>query len=95
MTPTLVQAGVLLASLQLAYGWNTFTVPHVDGADDTPALLAVLPTYATNSTILFQQGIHYNIFTPIKFPTLNNVEIRVEGNLSYPSDIPTVQGPLA
>ncbi|KAF5313038.1 hypothetical protein D9619_002417 [Psilocybe cf. subviscida] len=91
MTPSLVQAGVLLAFVQMAFGWNTFTVPHVDGADDTPAFLAALPTYATNSTILFQQGVHYNIFTPIKFPTLNNVEIRIEGNLSYPSDIPTVQ----
>jgi hypothetical protein len=92
MTLTLAKAGVLLASMQIAYGWSTFTVPHVDGADDTPALLAALPTHATNSTILFQQGVHYNIFTPIKFPVLNNVEIRIEGNLSYPTDIPTVQG---
>ncbi|KDR86062.1 hypothetical protein GALMADRAFT_219084 [Galerina marginata CBS 339.88] len=72
---------------------STFTVAHVEGKDDTPTLLAALPnpSAATNATIFFKQGITYNIFTPIKFPALNNVEIRVEGNLTYPSDIPTVQ----
>ncbi|KAF8650280.1 hypothetical protein AX16_005333 [Volvariella volvacea WC 439] len=71
--------------------WKTFVVPHVDGQDDTPALLAALPNYANDSKILFKKGITYNIFTPITFPVLNNVEIHIEGNLTYPSDIPTVQ----
>jgi len=75
--------------------WKTFVVPHVDGQDDSPALQAVLPDYSVNSTILFKKGVHYNIFTPLKFPVLTNVEVRVEGNLSYPNDIATIQGPYS
>lgn len=87
-------AALLLASATLASGWNTFTVPHTDGQNDTPGLLSVLSAgnFTANSTILFKKGITYNIFTPIKFPTLNNVEVAIEGNLTYPADIPTVQG---
>lgn len=72
--------------------WKTFTVPHVAGGDDTPALVAAVANFSTNSTILFEKGITYNIFTPIKFPVLTNVEVRIEGNLTYPTDIPTIQG---
>jgi hypothetical protein len=85
----------LLSSSVIVGAWKTFEVPHVDGQDDTPALLAVLPDYAENSTILFKKGVHYNIWTPIKFPVLKNVEVRVEGNLSYPQDMATVQGELS
>ncbi|KAI0368942.1 pectin lyase-like protein [Pilatotrama ljubarskyi] len=82
----------LLASTVSA--WNTFVVPHTDGKDDTPPLAAALATgnYSANATILFAKGVKYNIFTPIKFPVFNNVEVRIEGNLSYPSDIATIQG---
>ena len=85
---------LLLASSALVSGWSTFTVPHIDGQDDTPGLLNALSTgnFTANSTILFKKGITYNIFTPIKFPTLHNVEVAIEGNLTYPADIPTVQG---
>jgi hypothetical protein len=81
-----------VAVVQLVGAWNTFTVSHSPGKDDTPAILAALPDFVTNSTILFQEGVTYNIFTPIQFPTLNNVDIRIEGNLTYPTDIATVQG---
>ncbi|TFK42266.1 pectin lyase-like protein [Crucibulum laeve] len=74
-----------------ASAWSTFVVPHTAGTDDTPALLTALPTYSSNSTILFEKGVTYNILTPVKFPTLNNVEIRIEGNITYPTDIPTIQ----
>lgn len=73
--------------------WTTFTVPHLDGQDDTPALTTALATgnFSKDATILFAKGTRYNIFTPIKFPALTNVEVRIEGNLSYPEDIPTIQ----
>ncbi len=76
------------------FAWKTFVVPHTDGQDDTPALLTALATgnYSLNATVLFAKGTKYNIFTPVKFPVLNNVEVRIEGNLSYPDDIATVQG---
>ncbi|KAI0778872.1 pectin lyase fold/virulence factor [Trametes elegans] len=75
------------------FAWETFVVPHTDGQDDTPALSTALATgkYSANATILFEKGTKYNIFTPVKFPALNNVEVRVEGNLSYPEDIATIQ----
>ena len=71
---------------------STFVVPHRAGQDDTPTLMAGLANHSSNSTILFQRGVTYNIFTPLKFPFLNNVNIQIEGNLTYPTDIPTIQG---
>lgn len=82
----------LVVYVSAAVAWNTFVVPHSPGQDDTPALVAALPTLVANSSIVFQKGITYNIFTPIKFPVLNNVEVVIEGNLTYPTDIPTIQG---
>ncbi|KAI0640152.1 pectin lyase fold/virulence factor [Trametes polyzona] len=82
---------ILLFSYALA--WKTFVVPHVDGQDDTPALAAALATgnFSADATILFAKGTKYNIFTPVKFPVFNNVEVRIEGNLTYPEDIATIQ----
>ncbi|KAJ3888884.1 pectin lyase-like protein [Lentinula edodes] len=92
-----------LSNLFLSYGllflqntlpvasWSTFIVSHTAGQDDTPALTAAIANYSSNSTILFQKGITYNIFTPIKFPTLTNVEILIEGNLTYPTNITAIQ----
>lgn len=80
------------ACLSGATAWNTFVVPHSPGQDDTPALMAALPNLVANSSIVFKKGITYNIFTPIQFPVLNNVEVAIEGNLTYPIDIPTIQG---
>ena len=78
----------------VAQAWTTFSVPHVDGQDDTPALMTAMSSssLSANATILFEKGITYNIFTPIKFPSLRNVEIAIEGNLTYPDDITSVQG---
>ncbi|KIY67535.1 glycoside hydrolase family 28 protein [Cylindrobasidium torrendii FP15055 ss-10] len=92
-----ISVAAVLAFLPLALAWNTLTVPHTEDVDDTPALQAALASgnYSANATILFEKGVHYNIFTPIVFPTFTNVEIRVEGNLSYPDDIPTVQAIVA
>ncbi|KAI0714728.1 pectin lyase fold/virulence factor [Earliella scabrosa] len=85
--------GLLLLLASCAAAWTTFTVPHADDSDDTLALIAALATgsLSNNATILFAKGVKYNISTPINFPVLNNVEVRIEGNLSLPDDIPTVQ----
>ena len=83
-----------LSTLGRTLAWTKFTVPHNAGRDDTPGLMQVLSSgnLTSNATILFQRGITYNIFTPVKFPTLHNVEVAIEGNLTYPNDIATVQG---
>ncbi|KAF4611612.1 hypothetical protein D9613_004513 [Agrocybe pediades] len=91
MAPFSRIASIIAIVSSAASAWKTFTVPHTDGQDDTPALMAALPDYTSDSTILFKKGVNYNIFTPVKFPVLNNVEVRIEGNLTYPADIPTIQ----
>ena len=82
----------LLSGFTLVAAWSTLVVPHSDSTDDTPTLLAALTNYTTNATILFEKGVTYNIFTPITFPKLTNVEISIQGNLTYPTDIAVVQG---
>lgn len=46
---------------------------------------------AVNSTIIFKKGFTYNFFTAIQLPILENVEIRIEGNMSYLEDIAALQ----
>ncbi|KAG8971902.1 hypothetical protein FRC05_010571 [Tulasnella sp. 425] len=84
----------LVPTLVASYS-KTFVVPHVDGQDDTPALKAVLANYSSDAQILFQRGVSYNIWTPINFGKLTNVEISVQGNLSYPTSIATIQSIVA
>lgn len=84
-----------LSFVPLALAWTTYIVPHSGGDDDTPALAAALSanqTLTTNATILFRKGVTYNILTPVNFPPLNNVIIRVQGNISYAVDIEKTQG---
>ena len=85
-----------LFALSPAMAWQTFIVPHSPfrASDDAPLLRAALATgnISSNTTILFQKGITYNIFTPVKFPVFSNVEVAIEGNITYPADITTVQG---
>ncbi|KAK1227901.1 hypothetical protein PQX77_009091 [Marasmius sp. AFHP31] len=88
---------LLLSWIAGTQAWSTFVVPHsgVAGQDDTPGLRAALANFSSDATILFEKGATYNILTPITFPVLNNVEIRIEGNLTLPDDIPTVQAIVA
>ncbi|KAI3595771.1 glycoside hydrolase family 28 protein [Moniliophthora roreri] len=80
---------LFLGLLQLAAAWNTFVVPHTPGQDDTPALVAGLANRTSDVTILFEKGITYNILTPVRFPTFQNVEVRIEGNITLPDNIAT------
>ena len=85
----------VLTSVSLTLAWTTYVVPHSDGGDDTPALAAAFaadPKLATNATILFKQGITYNILTPVSFPLFENVVISIQGNLTYAADIQATQG---
>lgn len=87
-----------LSFFSLAAAWTTYIVPHSPGNDDTPALTAAFSqnkNLATNAIILFQEGVTYNISTPIKFPKLQNVIVSVQGNLTYAADIKKTQGEKA
>ncbi|KAF9225181.1 pectin lyase-like protein [Gyrodon lividus] len=88
-------ASALLAYAAVARAWSTFVVPHTEGADDTPALMVAVSGYTSDASIVFQANTTYNIWSPITFPNLTNVEVVIEGNLSYPTSIQTVQNYVA
>lgn len=84
-----------LPFVTFAAAWTTYIVPHSPGKDDTPALTAALSSntsLATDATILFQQGVTYNISTPIKFPKFKNVIVSIQGNITYAANIKATQG---
>ncbi|CAE6425032.1 unnamed protein product [Rhizoctonia solani] len=87
-------ATLALLPLVSAYS-KTFVVPHVDGKDDSPAVVAALANYSSDSLILFKKGITYNLWTPINFGSLTNSEVAFEGNATYPTNITTVQNEVA
>ncbi|KAF8312090.1 pectin lyase-like protein [Clavulina sp. PMI_390] len=72
---------------------KTFVVPHTNGADDAVAVNAAIASknYTTNARFLFQSGVNYNIWTPITWTSLSNVEIVFEGNLNLPQNISAIQ----
>jgi hypothetical protein len=82
---------VPLAYAAIASGWSTFVVPHTENADDTPALMAAVSSYMSDTSIVFESNTTYNVWSPIIFPHLTNVEVVINGNLSYPTSIETVQ----
>ncbi|KAJ7761678.1 pectin lyase-like protein [Mycena metata] len=92
-----------LLSVHQVLGWTTFVVPHnSSGGDDMATLAAEFASsngttrnLAVNSTIIFEKGFTYNFFTPIQLPVLENVEIRIEGNMSYLEDIAALQSVVA
>ncbi|KAH7096853.1 pectin lyase-like protein [Auriculariales sp. MPI-PUGE-AT-0066] len=94
MVSSLALSALTLLPLVSAYS-KTFVVPHVDGKDDSPAVIAALADYSSDSLILFQRGVTYNLWTPINFGTLTNAEVAFEGNATYPTDIATVQAEVA
>lgn len=65
--------------------------PSKGTEDSSPAILAAFKSCTSNAVIVFKEGADYNIFTPLAFPALTNVEIRVGGNLHLPKDKPAVQ----
>ncbi|KAI9045547.1 putative extracellular exo-polygalacturonase [Aspergillus affinis] len=71
---------------------NQCVVPSSDGAtDDSPAISQVFARCATDSVIVFEKGVDYNLFRPIQATNLSNVEIRMHGNLHLPQNITAVK----
>jgi hypothetical protein len=86
---------VLLAYAAVAGAWSTFVVPHTEDVDDTPALMAAISDYTSDASIVFEANTTYNVWSPITFPHLTNVEVVISGNLTYPTSIGAVQGHVA
>ncbi|KAJ5594153.1 exopolygalacturonase C [Penicillium hispanicum] len=59
--------------------------------DDSPAVAKAFAECASDSVIVFQEGVDYNIFQPISATNLSNVEIRMNGILHLPRSIATIQ----
>lgn len=60
-------------------------------ADDSAAVSQAFAQCATDSVIIFEEGVNYNIFQPITATNLSNVKIRMHGNLHLPQNITAVQ----
>lgn len=85
---------LLVAALQAykSFAWTTVKVPHAGGdVDDTPGLLTAIASVSSNTTILFEKGVTYNLFTPVTLPSFSNVEVSIQGNITYPDNITAVQ----
>lgn len=71
---------------------NTCIVSHTDGEDDGPNIQAAIDKCGlSDSVIEFEHGVHYNLWTPVRFLNMDNVEIRLYGNFSIPDNITYVQ----
>ena len=84
-----------LPFISLATAWTTYVVPYASGNDDTPALTAAFSknsALSADATIVFRKGVTYNILTPLVFPSLQNVIVSIQGNISYAADIKKTQG---
>jgi hypothetical protein len=60
-------------------------------ADDAPAINAAFKQCSANTTISFKEGVDYNVLTPVIATNLNNVKIKVGGNLHLPKNVTYVQ----
>ncbi|KAL0952793.1 hypothetical protein HGRIS_007018 [Hohenbuehelia grisea] len=67
------------------------TVSHSNnGTDDSPSILQAFQECALNSVITFDRA-NYSAFTPISLTGLQNVTVRLNGNLLLPNNISRVQ----
>jgi hypothetical protein len=58
----IVAAALALLPLVSAYS-KTFVVPHTPGKDDSPAVVAAIANYSSDSLIIFKKGVTYNLWT--------------------------------
>ena len=94
-----IQLGALVLSLdtrQSGGRQNTCTIPSKFKAsegksDDSPAVATAFAQCAKDSTIVFQEGVDYNILQPIVATNLSNVSIQMRGNLHLPKNITAIQ----
>jgi hypothetical protein len=97
-TPLLLLSTLCSGSL----GLKTCVVPskskcaNYNGtASDSPAIARAFAECSKDAIIEFQEGVDYNVFSPIKATGLSNVIISLKGNLNLPQDIPAVQAIVA
>ena len=60
-------------------------------ADDSPAISAAFKQCSDHGTVTFSEGVNYNVFTPLVATDLDQVIIRMNGNLHLPQNITYMQ----
>lgn len=60
-------------------------------ADDSPAVAKAFADCSSNATIVFSEGVDYNLLHPINATNLSNVQISMLGNLHLPKSIEAIQ----
>jgi hypothetical protein len=70
---------------------QTCVMPHTDGGDDSPGILSAAKSCLNDSTIVFSQGITYNLLTPLSFLGLQDVEFSFKGNISLSKNVSEVE----
>jgi galacturan 1,4-alpha-galacturonidase len=76
-----------------ACSFKTCIVPKnqtVDG-DDSPGIMATVKNCGSNSRIVFSANTTYNLWTPISFAGLTNIEFLIDGNLTLPANVSQVE----
>ena len=85
----------LMVAAFLAFSSHTLAatciMPHTSGGDDSPGIIAAAQACVNDSTILFSEGVNYNLLTPLSFTGLQNVKFSFEGNISLSTNITEVQ----
>src|ERR1700742_2268955 len=86
----------LATSLSIRQSSNTCTIPSKfkssgGKADDSPAIAAAFAQCAEDSTIVFSEGVDYNVLQPIAATNLSNVTIQMQGTLHLPQNVTAIQ----
>ena len=95
----LLQLGALAVSLDPRQSGRRQNVCTIESnfkssggkADDSPAVATAFAQCAKDSSIVFHEGVDYNILRPIVATNLSNVSIQMRGNLHLPRNITAVE----
>lgn len=60
-------------------------------ADDSPAISAAFAKCSQDATVIFSEGVDYNVLQPISATNLSNVTIQMLGTLHLPKNVTAIQ----
>ncbi|KAK5230372.1 hypothetical protein LTR47_007788 [Exophiala xenobiotica] len=60
-------------------------------ADDSPVIASAFAKCSQDATIVFSEGVDYNVLQPLVATNLSNVVIQMQGNLHLPRNITAIQ----
>lgn len=89
-------ATVAVAQCPAHYPAKTCTIPSCYAStngtgDDSPAIASAFAECADGGTVVFSEGVDYNVFTPVSAMNLSDTTIQMYGNMHLPQNISAVQ----